>query len=653
MKNKAGIRNKILINTTVNALTIAIGLMAVMIFFMRSLTSTILLETLQPMAKSASQSVESNLHMMADRIFLIGDNAAFADPSVSKEDKQALLNKAKSGIEFVWLALYLPDGTLYTGSTDSPQSIASRPHFSTLQQTANLVIDDTQVTDNGLEIVIGAPISDEDGIVYYLLGSYKYDVLNDVLSNINVGKTGTAFIINQDGRLMAHHDAERVINGESITSHFGDSSEIQHMITQMAQGKTGVLETGGISDKRYFSYSPVRGTHWSLAITAPQSDFMAATNNAIVTSLIITLFLLGFASLMMLRLSKKIQMPLGRVTNRITTLAEGDLHSSIEVEKTNDETETLSQALANTVQSINSYTSELSRVLAELSQSNLDVSVNGTFKGDFVVMKNSLNQIIDFLNQIMHAIQQAVVEVSTTSRMVWENALQVEASSSGQADSISRLYNETQIIGENVDEVDKHTSSMLQFMDRAISSMSDGKEHMANMLDAMNKISVNSEEIKKINMFLEDIASQTNILALNASIEAARAGEAGKGFAVVAREIGDLAAKSGNSSRQTSQIIENSKYAILDGSRCAEQTAASINEIADVSMKISKIAEQLTDAVMTEKKSLENITQQIGEINLLAKNNLDSSRQSAEASQTLTEQSETLQKMAERFRLKQ
>ncbi|MGI5984636.1 MAG: methyl-accepting chemotaxis protein [Oscillospiraceae bacterium] len=292
-------------------------------------------------------------------------------------------------------------------------------------------------------------------------------------------------------------------------------------------------------------------------------------------------------------------------------------------------------------------------MLAELSQSNLDVSVNGTFKGDFVVMKNSLNQIIDFLNQIMHAIQQAVVEVSTTSRMVWENALQVEASSSGQADSISRLYNETQIIGENVDEVDKHTSSMLQFMDRAISSMSDGKEHMANMLDAMNKISVNSEEIKKINMFLEDIASQTNILALNASIEAARAGEAGKGFAVVAREIGDLAAKSGNSSRQTSQIIENSKYAILDGSRCAEQTAASINEIADVSMKISKIAEQLTDAVMTEKKSLENITQQIGEINLLAKNNLDSSRQSAEASQTLTEQSETLQKMAERFRLKQ
>lgn len=154
---KIGIQRKILKNTAIIALTIAIVLMAVMSFSMRSLTSTILLETLQPMAKSASQSVEGNLHMMADRIFMIGDNTVLEDPSISKAEKQALLDRAKSGIEFVWLALYLPDGSLYTGSEQSPQSIAERKQFSMLEQTANMVIDDTEVTENGLEIVIGKP----------------------------------------------------------------------------------------------------------------------------------------------------------------------------------------------------------------------------------------------------------------------------------------------------------------------------------------------------------------------------------------------------------------------------------------------------------------------------------------------------------------
>ncbi|HWP51722.1 MAG TPA: methyl-accepting chemotaxis protein [Clostridia bacterium] len=653
MNVRAGIQNKILKNTAVIVLTIAVGLMLVMVFFMRSLTGKILLETLQPMAKVASQSVEGNLHMMSDRIFMIADNAALTDASVDKTDKQALLDKAKSGIEFVWLALYTPNGSLYTGSSGSPSSIAQQKQLELLQQTANLVIDDTQSTQNGLEIVIGIPVFGEDGKpAYYLLGSYKYDVLNDVLSNINIGKTGVAFVINQEGTIMAHPDAAKVTNGETIYNTFGDGEAIKNMVAQVALGQTSALETSG-TGKRYFSYSPIRGTLWSLVVTAPQNDFMSAANEAIMTSLGITTLLLVFAAMTMLRLAKRIQQPLGRVTGRISTLAQGDLHTAVEIEKTRDETETLSLALANTITSINSYTSELSRVLAELSQSNLDVAVNGAFNGDFVLMKNSLNQIVDFLNQIIHAIQQSAIEVSETSYRIQENALHIERSSSGQAESLSRLHDAALIIGANVDEIDAHTSGMRQFVDRANTSMSVGKTHMADMLEAINRIQVDSEEIKKINQFMEDIALQTNLLALNASIEAAHAGAAGSGFAVVAREIGDLAAKSGKSSRQTATIIENSQKAITDGVRCAEQTATSIEEIAALSVRISDITVNLSDALNAEKTALENITQQMGEINQLAKGNLESSRQSASASQVLTTQADTLQDMVKRFKLRQ
>ncbi len=653
VKVRLGIQNKILKNTAVIALMIAIVLMIVMIFFMRSLTRSILLDTLQPMAKTASQSVEGNLHMMADRIFMIGDNATFSDRSVSKAEKQKLLDKAKSGIEFVWIALYSPDGSLYTGSENSPQSIRQGALFTMLEETANFAIDDTQVTADGLEIVMGTPIFDKDGkAAYYLIGSYKYDVLNDVLSNINIGKSGTAFIINEDGKYMAHHNTQLVHEGKTMFDSFGDKEEIHQLVDKMILGQTGISDLGGFNSKRFFSYSPVRGTRWSLAVTAPQSDFMAAANNAVMAGFLITVVLLLFAGAMMHRLSKHIQEPLGRVTNRIATLAEGDLHTAVEVENTRDETEILSRALANTVESMNTYTTELSRVLAELSQSNLDISVDGIFQGDFVVMKNSLDQIIKFLNEIIQQIQQATIEVAHTSYQVQENALQIETSSGGQADAVSKLYDETLIIGENVEEVNEHTDVMNQFMGKASTSIEAGNEHMEDMLEAMNKISLNSAEIKKINMFMEDIALQTHLLALNASIEAAHAGVYGKGFAVVAREIGELAAKSSQSSRQTAQIIENSMQAITDGVTCAKQTATSIQDMAEVTTNITGISQKLAQAVTKEKKALETITQQIGEINALAQNNLDASRLSALASQTLTEQSDNLQKMIHCFRLK-
>ena len=653
MKKETGIQGKILKNTAIIALTIAGVLMLVMVFYMRYLTGTMLRETLEPMAKAASQSVEGNLHLMADRIFMIADNEALADASVSKVQKQALLDKAKSGIEFVWIALYSTNGTLYTGSQGSPQSISDSMQFKILLETSNLVIDDTHVTENGLEIVVGYPIADASGKpLYYLLGSYKYDVLNDVLSNIKIGTNGISFIINQQGKYVAHHDPEKVTVSQTMYDSFGNSTEIQNIVSQVALAQTGTEETGNLGNKHFFSYSPVRGTLWSLVIMTPQNDFMSAANRAIFTSLGITALLLLFSGMLMLRLSKRIHDPLSRVTSRISTLAQGDLHSAVAVENTRDETETLSLALSNTVSSINNYTSELSRVLSELSQSNLDVSVEGDFNGDYIVMKNSLNQIVDFLNQIMHAIRQAAVAVSETAYSVEENAQQIERGSSGQAESLSRLQEETMIISQNVDEVDNHTNGMQLFVEKATGSMAVGKTHMSEMLAAMDRIRADSDEIKKINQFMEDIALQTNILALNASIEAAHAGKAGTGFAVVAREIGELAAKSGKSSRQTASIIENSQKAISDGVRCAEQTATSINEISMLSAKISEIADKLSVAVTTEKEALENITQQVTEINQLAKNNLDASRQSAIASQTLTRQSDNLGSMVKRFKLK-
>jgi hypothetical protein len=181
---------------------------------------------------------------MADRIFMIADNATLSDDAATAEDKQAILDHAKSGIEFVWLALYNNDGSLYTGSAGSPTDISGGNLYNSMQETANLVIDDTEIDGEELQIIIGTPIAVDGQAGYYLVGSYRYDVLNDVLSNINVGATGTAFIINEDGTYMAHQDTGRVKEKSTLYDSYGNGGDIQDIVAQMAEGQTGSMGTG-------------------------------------------------------------------------------------------------------------------------------------------------------------------------------------------------------------------------------------------------------------------------------------------------------------------------------------------------------------------------------------------------------------------------
>ena len=211
---------------------------------------------------------------------------------------------------------------------------------------------------------------------------------------------------------------------------------------------------------------------------------------------------------------------------------------------------------------------------------------------------------------------------------------------------------ETKAIEENIREVNDNTRRAGELMEKAKESLSTGDENMKNLLKAMEDIHENAVEINKINKLLEDIAQQTNILALNASVEASRAGEMGKGFAVVASEVRSLAAQSTESAHHATEVITNSQYAISHGVRYAKQAAESFEEIESVSNEISDITERLGKAVTVQKDSLENMTEQIAQINDFAQKNLEASYESTTASEKLNRQAQELQGVSERFQLR-
>ncbi len=181
----------------------------------------------------------------------------------------------------------------------------------------------------------------------------------------------------------------------------------------------------------------------------------------------------------------------------------------------------------------------------------------------------------------------------------------------------------------------------------------ESNREMENLIHAMSDIRYSSDEIEKIVKTIEDIASQTNLLSLNASIEAARAGDAGKGFAVVANEIRKLATKSAEAVNQTTALIESSQKAVANGMEITDNTAKSLVAVVKGSEEVLSSMDKISNASQNQKVVLEQLTQNIDLISNVVQSNASSAQNSAMTSVELSSQSKRLHDLVNAFHLKQ
>ena len=174
---------------------------------------------------------------------------------------------------------------------------------------------------------------------------------------------------------------------------------------------------------------------------------------------------------------------------------------------------------------------------------------------------------------------------------------------------------------------------------------------MSELLSVVHQIEEMSEDIKKIVGTIDSIAFQTNILALNASVEAARAGDNGKGFAVVAEEVGTLAAKCGESSKKTAELIEKTIVAISNAKEYADSTFESINEIVANSAEISQAFNQIAEVNILQVQKANEIRVEIGNISEVVQSNTATAEQTAASTEVLSNQALMLERSVSKFRV--
>ena len=332
-------------------------------------------------------------------------------------------------------------------------------------------------------------------------------------------------------------------------------------------------------------------------------------------------------------------------------LESGNLQIHVQVDS-DDELGRLAESFNATSITLNNYINDISKQLSEMADNNMAISITEEYIGDFSPIKTSIERIAHSLNHTLYSIIEAANQVTSNSDTVSSGAQTLSQGSSEQAEaieelaaSIERLSNDVISNAQEAEEANTTVARVSQWIETS-------NQEMQKMVSAMNDIRNTSTEIVKIIKAIEDIAFQTNILALNASVEAARAGAAGKGFAVVAEEVRNLAAKSSEAAKDTAALIESSIEAVKKGRSIADETAQSLVNVVEGAKDVAVFVERISTASKNQKDTLEQLTIGVNQISGIIQENSAMAEESAAASVKLFQQANTLRQLVDVFELK-
>jgi methyl-accepting chemotaxis protein len=423
---------------------------------------------------------------------------------------------------------------------------------------------------------------------------------SDILDNVKMGKTGYAYIVDKNG-LYVHHPVKQNILKVNISQIKGMQSVAQ-MISKAESGITE-YEIDGIQKVAAIAHVPATG--WSVVAAIPTEELYAPSRFTRNVTIIIGMISLILASVFFYFFARSLTRPLTDLVGAAQKIAAGNLAIVAAAQNRQDEIGDLARAFTLMVKSLKDK--------AQIAQkiSGGDLTVETTSLSDADALGNAFSTMVATLRRQIQEIVESVNVLASSGSEIMASVSQLTAGAAETSTAVSETTTTVEEVKQTTEvssQKAKHVAELgqrsveisqtgLKSIEDTIYGMNRIKEQVESIADMVVRLSEQSQAIGEIIATVNDLAEQSNLLAVNASIEAAKAGEQGKGFAVVAQEIRSLAAQSKQATTQVRNILFDVQKAISSAVMATELGSRAVEEGVRLSTQAGEAIDVLAESV--------------------------------------------------------
>lgn len=533
--------------------------------------------------------------------------------------------------------------------TEKGWDVTTRPWYE-CTKTGKIIMTEPYVDDNtgDLVLTIATPVYNE---AKQLLGVAGMDIsmanMMKLMESYKIGENGYITLLSSNGMYIYHPN-------ESFVETYIKDADISENVVEAVERKTeSFLEYKVGKDDRFGYISSVGDTGYIVISSIPFIQYYDTLITAIV--ILLAVFAIGTVVILisMKKTATKITEPIEKLNDTAMQLAEGNLQVNIKVES-EDEVGELAGSIAKTVERLKEYIDyidEISEVLSNIADGKLKIDLKYAYVGEFQKVKEALYHISESMMDVMKNIAASSDQVSAGSDDLARAAQGLAEGAEHQSMAIEGLLTTTISVAKQVEENKNDSEESAENVKHVAKMMEDSQALMNQMRTAMDKIHETSQQVVGIIKAIEDIASQTNLLSLNASIEAARAGETGRGFAVVAGEIGNLANESARAVNTTRELISVSLNEIEKGNELATDVVNSLSTAVSEMKKVNVMIQNSAENAVSQMISVNQIKDGVKEMSQGVQDNSAMAEETSATSEELAAQAVVLNELVRKFEL--